>query len=95
MSKKSDAFYFENFQAVAKICVNAANYLVECMTSYDPDAIESRLKVMHEFEHSADIKKHEMNATLSKAFITPLEREDLAELSQNLDEVADDIEEVL
>ncbi|MBR2926075.1 MAG: DUF47 family protein [Clostridia bacterium] len=95
MSKKSDAFYFENFQAVAKICVNAANYLVECMTNYDPDAIESRLKVMHEFEHSADIKKHEMNATLSKAFITPLEREDLAELSQNLDEVADDIEEVL
>ncbi len=95
MSKKSDAFYFELFLSVAKICENAADYLVDCLTNYHPDEIKDRLKVMHEFEHSADIKKHEMSETLSKAFITPLEREDLAQLSYNLDEVADSIEEVL
>lgn len=95
MSKKSDAFYFENFLAVAKICENAASYLVECLTDYNPEQIEAKLAAMHEFEHTADIKKHEMSQTLSKAFITPLEREDLAQLSYNLDEVADNIEAVL
>ena len=95
MSKKSDAFYYENFLSVAKICEDAADYLTDCLTNYDADAIETRLKVMHEFEHAADKKKHEMNETLSRAFITPLEREDLAELSHTLDEVVDNIEEVL
>lgn len=95
MSKKTDAMYFENFSAVARICVNAADYLVDCLVNYDAGQLADRLRVMHEFEHSADKKKHEMSEALSKAFITPLEREDLAELSANLDEVADNIEEVL
>ncbi|MBE6670804.1 MAG: DUF47 family protein [Ruminococcaceae bacterium] len=95
MSKKSDIFYFENLKGVANICVNAADFLVGCLKNYDISSIESNLKKMHEYEHSADIKKHEMIESLSKAFITPLEREDLAELSYNLDEVADNIEEVL
>ncbi|MBE6718041.1 MAG: DUF47 family protein [Ruminococcaceae bacterium] len=95
MSKKTDAFYFENLMSVAKICENAADYLVKCLTNYDPASIKENLIKMHEYEHSADIKKHEMLESLSKAFITPLEREDLAELSYNLDEVADNIEEVL
>ena len=95
MSKKTDAFYFENFSEVASICVKAASYLVECLTDYNPDLIAERMGTMHGFEHAADLKKHEMSEALSKAFITPIEREDLAELSSNLDEVADNIEEVL
>ena len=95
MSKKSDAFYFDNLISVSKICGEAADYLVECLTHYDVTKIEERLQIMHGFEHSADIKKHEMSEALSKAFITPFEREDLAEISHNLDEVADCIEEVL
>ena len=95
MSKKTDAFYFENFSEVAKLCVQAADYLVDCLQNYDPDKIYDCMKSMHTYEHAADIKKHEMSRALSKAFITPLEREDLADLSYNLDEVADNIEEVL
>lgn len=95
MSKKSDLFYFENFIEVSKICCNAADYLVECLENYDVNKSAERLKVMHEFEHAADVKKHEMTTALSKAFITPLEREDLADISFNLDEVADNIEEVM
>ena len=94
MSKKADAFYFDNFKEVAEICSQAANYLVDCFSNYDINEIETRLQKMHEYEHSADIKRHKMTEALSKAFITPLEREDLAELSSNLDEVADNIEAV-
>jgi predicted phosphate transport protein (TIGR00153 family) len=50
---------------------------------------------MHEFEHKADGVHHEMSAALAKAFVTPMDREDMAQISANIDEVADSIEEVL
>ena len=50
---------------------------------------------MHELEHAGDTKKHEMTEALARAFVTPIEREDLATISQNIDEVTDGIEEVL
>ena len=50
---------------------------------------------MHAIEHEADTKKHAMVEALAKAFVTPIDREDLAEISQNIDDVADAIEEVL
>ncbi len=95
MSKKSDAFYYDNFLVVSKICCDAAEYLVDFLVNYDPTKIEESIAKMHEFEHTADGMKHQITETLSKAFITPLEREDLAQLSYNLDEVVDNIEEVL
>ena len=92
---KGDKFYFENFSACAALAKSAANYLVECLENYDADKIEEMLVQMHTFEHSADMKKHEMNETLAKAFVTPVDREDLDMLSQQLDNVADTIEEIL
>ena len=50
---------------------------------------------MHSIEHEADGKRHEMAAALAKAFVTPLDREDLAQISHDIDEVADCIEEVV
>lgn len=92
---KGDKFYFENFSACATLAKDAANYLVECLDNYDADKIEEMLEKMHMFEHNADIKKHEMNETLAKAFVTPVDREDLDMLSQQLDNVSDTIEEIL
>ena len=92
---KGDKFYFENFSACATLAKSAANYLVECLENYDADKIEEMLVQMHTFEHSADMKKHEMNETLAKAFVTPVDREDLDMLSQQLDNVSDTIEEIL
>ena len=53
------------------------------------------LKKMHEIENNADVKKHEMREALAKAFVTPVDREDLDMLSHQLDDVVDLIEEVL
>lgn len=92
---KNDKFYFENFKEITLLSKNAATYLVECLENYDFDKIEEMLSKMHEFEHNADVKKHEMNEALAKAFVTPVDREDLDLLSQNLDQVADHIEEIL
>ncbi|MBQ4313181.1 MAG: DUF47 family protein [Clostridia bacterium] len=92
---KGDKFYFENFAASTALSKKAAAYLVTCLENYDPDGIETMLSEMHEIEHSADKKKHEMNEALAKAFVTPIDREDLDMLSHNLDHVTDKIEEIL
>ena len=92
---KGDKFYFENFAACTELSKKAADYLVECLENYSPDRIAEMLEKMHDIEHSADMKKHEMNETLAKAFVTPVDREDLDMLSQQLDNVCDTLEEVL
>ena len=92
---KGDKFYFDNFVSNAELSKKAASYLVECLENYDANKIEEMLKKMHEIEHSADVKKHEMREALAKAFVTPVDREDLDMLSHQLDDVVDLIEEVL
>lgn len=92
---KSDKFYFKNFAESTEISKKAATYLVQCLENYDADKIAIMLTEMHVYEHSADKKKHEMSDALAKAFVTPVDREDLDMLSQNLDDVMDIIEEIL
>lgn len=92
---KGDKFYFENYIECATLAKKAANYLVKCLQNYDYSKIETMLEEMHTFEHSADKKKHQMNQKLAKAFVTPVEREDLDLLSHQLDNVLDTLEEVL
>ena len=92
---KGDKFYFDNFAACAELAKKAASYLVDCLEHYDVSNLERMLAEMHVFEHSADMKKHEMNEMLAKAFVTPVDREDLDLLSQQLDNVLDLLEEVL
>ena len=92
---KGDKFYFDNFAASTVLSKEAATYLVFCLENYNSESIENMMYQMHEIEHRADVKKHEMNAALAKAFVTPVDREDLDMLSHQLDDVTDKIEEVL
>lgn len=94
MAKKNQ-FYFENFAASTALSKEAATYLVNCLENYDPEQIQQMLEQMHEIEHRADGKKHEMTEALAKAFVTPVDREDLDMLSHKLDDVTDKIEEIL
>ena len=84
--KKQDQFYFDN---------RAARLLQDTMKNFDPAKIKEDMDKMHDIEHEADTKKHEMLAVLMKAFMTPIEREDIMLLSSCLDEVTDKIEDVV
>ncbi len=95
MANKTDRQYFENFIEAAECACQAATYLIECLSDYDPNKMDAMLERMHEVEHAGDQKKHEMSIALAKAFVTPFDREDLAELSQCIDDVTDAIEEIL
>ena len=95
MANKADRLYFENFVKAGDIACRASGYLVKCLENFEPQNIESMLADMHEFEHEGDSLQHEMSAALAKAFVTPVDREDLAMISQNMDDVTDKLEEVL
>ena len=95
MSKKSDSYYFENFIQCVDCGCQAARMLEENLAHFSEGDLEERIREFHEIEHDADKKKHEMSTSLAKAFVTPIDREDLAELSQNIDEVTDGVEEIL
>lgn len=92
---KSDKFYFENFSECTALSKKAADYLVKCLESYNPDKIEAMIDEIHEIEHSADAKRHEMCDALARAFVTPIDREDLDMLSHKLDNVTDKIEDIV
>ena len=95
MAKKQDSFYFETFIACLDDACRAAQLLDRSMRDFAPARLKEDLDEMHAIEHSADDKKHELLNVLAKAFITPIEREDIILLSQNIDEVTDKIEDVL
>ncbi len=95
MSKKQDAYYFNNFIECAEYATKASKLLYEIMSNFDVANIKENLEKMHELEHAADKKKHELTEVLVKAFITPIDREDIVSVSQNVDELSDKIEDVL
>lgn len=95
MAKKQDAFYFETFVKCMEHGCRAAEILDSSLRNFHPEKLESQLAEIHVEEHEADVLKHELLNVLARAFITPIEREDIIELSQNLDEVVDKIDDVL
>ena len=95
MAKKQDSFYFDNFVACAEDSCRAAQMLKEALTDFHPDSMKEQLDRLHEVEHSADMKKHDMLDHLAKEFLPPIEREDIVSLSQNIDNITDKVEDVM
>ena len=95
MSKKQDQFYFNNFVACADYASQAAHLLHNAIKDFDQAKLKDMLDQMHKVEHAGDTKKHELQDVLAKAFITPIDRDDIMLLSSCLDNVIDKIEDVL
>jgi len=95
MAKKHSFDYFEAFvKAVDSSCA-AASLLNETLRNFDPDRLEEAMTAMHEIEHAADGDKHQMMKVLIREFLPPIEREDVTELTQKIDDVTDALEDVL
>lgn len=95
MSKKQDAYYFNNFVACAEESLRAAKMLKDVLENFKPKDLSGHLDEIHKIENSADMKKHEMLDKLAKEFIPPIEREDIVLLSQDIDDITDKVEDVL
>lgn len=95
MARKKDSFYFDSFTSCGQLACQAAQLLADIMRTFDPDRIGENIDAMHAIEQRADEYKHQVLDALSTAFVTPIDREDLAEVSDYLDTVVDRIEGVL
>lgn len=95
MAVKKNNDYFEMLVYLIGYSCEAASLLDNTISNFRMSQIDSRIKDMHKIEHNADIKKHEMINKLSKEFITPIERGDIIELANEIDNVTDAIEDVL
>ena len=95
LKRKREFDYFGNFCEVGEIASQAADYLYEALQSFDQNSIITYSEIMHQYENDADMKKHILFRSLAHEFMPPIEREDLSQLSQELDNIVDSVEDVI
>ena len=95
MARKQKYDYFETFIELSEFSCAAAEYLYDTIRDYHPDSLHDRVREIHIIENNADAKRHEIMEKLSREFITPIEREDIVDLIQGLDDVTDAIDDVM
>ena len=93
--KKEKINYFDEFIKNTQFSIEETNLLKEIFEDYNKEKVSNNITRIHQIEHKADIKKHNLMAYLLKDFIPPIEREDIVELSHKIDNLVDNIEEIL
>ena len=95
MKKQRSNEYFEGFVSGMESACKAAEYLENLVEHFDSEKLAEQIDEIHAIEHEADINKHKLMQKLAKEFITPIEREDIILLLQQIDNVTDFIEDVV
>lgn len=76
----------------AKHLNNTVEYFVEYKVK-DAETLKEFAEKIKEYESIADDKVHTIIKDLNETFITPIEREDILQLTMNLDDIVDGMEE--
>lgn len=92
---KKDNLYFQNFAECANMACDMATKLDDFLTHYSTEKLEKGAQEIHAIEHRADEKKHEMYSELVRAFVTPIDRDELIDISQNIDDVLDAMDDIM
>src|SRR5947209_2946761 len=88
----SDREFFDLFEQAAKNIVTAADLLDQMLRSY-PDRSDLARDILICEQHGDQIT-HALIQRLNHMFVTPIDREDILELTSALDDIVDYIEEV-
>ena len=67
----------------------SADYFAEFNVTSDYTAFADKMK---EYELKGDSMVHEVSKDLTQAFITPIEREDILQLTNSMDDILDGLE---
>jgi len=88
--------YFNSFIAQTEVALEEAHLLERIIENFTSAAdLHDDLVEAHAIEHKGDLLSHEVNDNVAIDFITPFEREDILHLSQGLDSITDQIEDVI
>lgn len=93
MGKQFD--YFEAFIEMGDYSLKAGELLKETLEHYDIESLPDRMQKIHVIEHTADTRKHQLTDRLIREFLPPIEREDIMELADAIDDLTDAIEDVV
>lgn len=86
-----DHDFYPLFESDAKNLTKAASLLKEMLLSSDVNEHERLFREIKEVEHIGDVITNRTYEQLNKSFITPFDREDIHELTANIDDVVDTI----
>jgi predicted phosphate transport protein (TIGR00153 family) len=89
--KKTEKFY-RIFTQMMILIMEAADIL-QSMVSTPTGDLQMQAAKIKELEHKGDDLTHDVIAELNKTFITPIDREDIHDLSAALDDVLDVIDQ--
>ena len=92
--KKRSNFFYDSFVEQISYAVKAMSILKDGLLNFDGIDTLTLKNNVHEVEHNADIMKHQLEEKLAKEFITPIDREDIFVLYDNIDDLIDAIDEV-
>src|SRR3954468_13863337 len=84
--------FFELFEKSAALFEQGAATLAEGVEN--PERSRECALKLERLEHDGDTLTHDILILLDKSFITPIDREDIHELAQSLDDCLDTIESV-
>ena len=84
--------FFDLLEESSSNVVKGANLLAELMNKWED--VESNIRHLKDIEHNGDEITHRIISQLHATFVTPIDREDIAQLAEYLDDVLDFIEEV-
>jgi len=87
--------YFLALERLGEFASQEAHLLVKILNEFNPETLLQRVEEMHEIENAADEQLHELFTHIATEFLTPIEREDIAEIAYRLDDVVDYIDDVV
>lgn len=85
-----DQGFFDLFNQLADKMKTAAGLLRALFA--EPERMREHVSAIKQVEHEADALAHEVSRRIDRSFITPLDREDIHNLTQALDNVVDMID---
>lgn len=96
MARKKKFDYFEAYEKLSDLAVRESELLLESFKSFDgASSLVGTLEAVHELEHQGDDINHDIFQSAAVDFMPPIDREDIVELAQALDNVLDNVEAVL
>jgi len=88
----TDREFFDLFERAGENIVQSADLLDEMLATYPESAhLAGEIRAC---EHEGDHITHEVIQRLNQTFVTPIDREDILQLTSALDDIVDYIEEV-
>lgn len=85
--RANDAEIMTMLEKQASNLVKAATILAESISNYS--TLNDKNAILKDLEHQGDQFTHEIFTIIDKTFVTPLDKEDISELTSTIDQVLD------